>query len=355
MSFEQSLRALAEKAQRIKDTLETEEATKTGLIMPFLAALGYDVFDPNQVIPEFVADVGTKKNEKIDYAIKLDGRVTILIECKKVGAPLDLNHASQLFRYFATVDARIAILTNGVDYKLFTDLDAPNRMDSKPFMEFSLLDLDPAHLKDIQLLSRQGFSEDALIATAGDLKYLRIIKSAISESLTNPSDEFVKLVCKQVIDGPFTAARREQFSPLVKKAAAQHMEEWLKRRLSSALNVKLDSPQVEPSEVAESVVDEAEVVTTAEELEAFFIVKGMIRKRVAADRIIMRDTLSYCGILLDDNNRKPLCRLYFNRKQRYVGTFDESRVETKIPINSLDDIYSAEEQIVRVLGFYLKE
>ena len=349
---------LADKARRIKDSLQTEEATKTGLVMPFLAALGYEVFDPEQVIPEFVADVGTKKNEKVDYAIKINNRICILIECKKAGAPLDINHASQLFRYFSTTDARIALLTNGIEYKLFTDLDAPNRMDSKPFLEINLLDLDESLLPELSKLSKESYDEESLLNTAGDFKYLRSIKSTLNGFFKEPSEDFVRLVCKPIVDGAFTTSKKEQFTPLVKKACGQFLNEWMKDRLSTALNVgSLDpKPQAEiQSSEQSSTEQESEVVTTGEEFEGFFIVKGLLRKKVDSKRIVMRDTQSYCGILLDDNNRKPLCRLYFNRKQKYIGVFNEKREETKIAISSLDEIYAHEDQIFKVLAFYLSE
>lgn len=139
MEIGSALASLAKKIERNSKIIETEEATKNAFVMPFLNnVLGYDVFDPSEVIPEFTADTGTKKGEKVDYAIIKDGEVQVLIECKKLGEPLSLKHASQLYRYFSVTNARIAILTNGVIYQFFTDLDAPNKMDEKPFLELDL-------------------------------------------------------------------------------------------------------------------------------------------------------------------------------------------------------------------------
>ena len=114
MSFEERLASLAAKIRQQKDAIQTEEATKNAFVMPFIqTVLGYDVFNPLEVIPEFISDVGTKKGEKVDYAIIKDGQIQILIEAKKIGEPLNINHASQLFRYFHVTTARISILTNG--------------------------------------------------------------------------------------------------------------------------------------------------------------------------------------------------------------------------------------------------
>ena len=118
-----------------------EEATKTALVLPFINfVLGYNPFEPSEVAPEYSADILGKKNEKVDYAILKDGKPVILIECKKYGTPLERAQASQLYRYMSATEARIAVLTDGVSYQFYTDLDQPNRMDEKPFLEFNLLD-----------------------------------------------------------------------------------------------------------------------------------------------------------------------------------------------------------------------
>ncbi len=152
----------------------TEEATKNAFIMPFISnVLGYDVFDPSEVVPEFNADVGVKKGEKVDYAIFKDGQVQILMECKKIGDPLDLRYASQLFRYFAVTSARIAILTNGQQYHVYTDGDMPNRMDEKPFLIFDLLDIDRTLVPEIQKFSKESFDLDSVVSAAEELQVHR--------------------------------------------------------------------------------------------------------------------------------------------------------------------------------------
>ena len=118
MDFIEQLHALSAKVQKQKDTIQTEEATKNAFILPFISALGYDVFDPCEVVPEFTADVGIKKGEKADYAIFHDGKVIVLLECKKCGTDLSSCHASQLYRYFSVTEARIAILCDGIHTNL---------------------------------------------------------------------------------------------------------------------------------------------------------------------------------------------------------------------------------------------
>src|SRR5215218_6224329 len=188
MDFVEQLQALALKTEKLCSLLQTEEATKNALIMPFLNLLGYDIFDPTEVIPEFVADVGIKKGEKVDYAVKKDDKIIMLFECKHCGGDLSIKHASQLFRYFAVTDARIAVLTNGLVYRFFTDLEAPNKMDEKPFLEVNMLDLNDGMVNELKKLTKPAFNVEQLINTAGELKYMREIKKLLAEQLENPAD-----------------------------------------------------------------------------------------------------------------------------------------------------------------------
>jgi hypothetical protein len=94
-------------------------------------------------------------------------------------------------------------------------------------------------------------------------------------------------------------------------------------------------------------------MTTEEEMEAFHIVKAILRQKVDPKRVAMRDQQSYCGILLDDNNRRPLCRLWFNRSKKQIGLFDnEQRKEEKLPIASLDELYQYADRLQATLDYY---
>lgn len=362
MDFIDQLQELSNKVSKMRDFLQTEEATKNALVMPFINILGYDIFNPLEVIPEFTADVGIKKGEKVDYAIQKDGKVIILFECKHCGGELNVSHASQLFRYFSVTEARIAVLTNGIVYKFFTDLEAPNRMDEKPFLEINLLELNNSNVVELKKLTKSAFDIENLMTTAGELKYMRQIKRLLSEQLDNPSDEFVKFVAGKVFTGVLTPTRREYFSGIAKRAFNQLINERINTRLKSAMSetslTEMNSIQIEDVETqaesveANKVNRESLIQTNEEELEGFYIVKSLLRDIVDPNRIIHRDTKSYMGILLDDNNRKPLARLYFNRSQKYLGIFDEKREEEKIPVQNLNDIYQYAERLRRVFVFY---
>lgn len=358
MEFNEKLNALSAKIKQQVNAIVTEEATKNAFVMPFIHnVLGYDVFDPTEVIPEFVCDVGTKKGEKIDYAILKDSEVQILIECKKIGEPLTLNHASQLFRYFHVTNARISILTNGQTYKFFTDLDAPNKMDEKPFLEIDLLDIDENIVPELKKLTKVSFDLESIINAAGELKYVSQIKKILHTQLNDPEDDFVKFFASRVYEGMLTQKVRESFSNLTQKAASQYINDQVNERLKSAIagvpSVKpaseIESKQAEQEEISE----ESDIITTQEETEGYHIVRAITREVIDAQRITHRDTKSYFGVLIDDNNRKPLCRLHFNRSQKYIGLFDIDKNETRHPIETVDDIYSWADILKATAALYL--
>lgn len=364
MEFAERLTALAAKVRQQKGQIETEEATKNAFIMPFISTiLGYDVFNPLEVIPEFTADVGVKKGEKIDYAIMHGGTVQILIECKKSKEPLKIEHASQLYRYFAVTNARIAILTNGEVYQFFTDLDAPNRMDAKPFLVLDLGDIDETLLPELLKLTKDIFDLDSIISAAGELKYIGAIKRAIAAEFKEPEDDWVKFLTSKVYEGAYTQKVREQFTGLVTKATKQFLNDQVNDRLKAALGTP-DFPMATDAELAASVTSEKPVeddlndngiVTTPEELEGYNIVRAIVCGDVKPARVAQRDAKSYFAILLDDNNRKPIARLHFNREQKYLGLFDANKAETRFPISSLEDIYEHADALRTSVKAYLVE
>ena len=350
MDFAERLAALALKVKNQREAIQTEEATKNAFIMPFISTiLGYDVFNPLEVVPEFTADVGVKKGEKIDYAIMRDGEVQILIECKKSTEPLKIEHASQLFRYFAVTNARIAVLTNGESYHFYTDLDAPNRMDDKPFLVLDLSDIDETLLPELSKLTKDVFDLDSVISAAEELKYVGQLKRAIAAQFREPTDEWIKFFATRVYEGSYTQKVREQFTSLVTKASKQFLNEQVNDRLKTALGstafpsapIETSADAINSEAVVEADLDrDTEIETTLEELEGYQIVKAIACSEVKPQRVAHRDSKSYFAILLDDNNRKPIARLHFNgKKQKYLGVFDTEKAETRLPIDSLDEIY----------------
>lgn len=359
MDFIDRIRELSSRVQGAKEHCETEEATKTALIMPLIAALGYDVFNPREVVPEFVADIGTKKGEKVDYAIVIEGEPVIIFECKWSGADLNKEHASQLHRYFGAVHSvRFGVLTNGVEYRFYTDLDAANRMDDRPFFVFNALDFQDREVGELKKFTKSSFDIENIVTTANELKYTAAIKNLISTEFDSPSDDFVAYITRQVYSGRMTQNVREQFSAIVAKALRRFIGERVNERIQSAIQPDVE-PHPAPASEESAPSDEPEpsgkpgVETTDDELEAFMIVRAILRSKVDVERVAMRDTKSYCGVLLDNNNRKPLVRLRFNRTQKYLGLFDLERNEITVPIDSIDEIYNHGDQILATLKLYV--
>ena len=360
MDFKDQVKQLSERVVRLKDNIQTEEATKTALIMPFLQALGYDVFDPMEVLPEFVSDIGTKKGEKVDYAIMKKSasgefEPCMLIECKHWKQALTL-HDNQLLRYFHVTKARFGILTNGIIYRFYTDLVASNRMDEQPFLEVDMLDLRENQIEELKKFHKSYFDVDQILNTASELKYTGALKAIMHSEFSNPSEHFVKYFASDVYEGKLTAKMVEYFTGLVKKSIAQTISEQVAGRLKTALNQEQDEQPVvnpDPAPIAER--KELNVVTTAEELEGFYIVRSILRKTVDPTRIVHRDAQSYFAILLDNNNRKTICRFHFNGQQKKaISIVDETKKETRYEIQSLDDIFKYENELLQSVTSYNK-
>lgn len=350
MDFIDHLRALAAQIARIQDRIKTEEATKNAMVMPFIQVLGYNVFDPHEVTPELVADVGTKKGEKVDYAILKGGKPIILFECKKCGGDLQINHASQLFRYFHVTEPRFGVLTNGLVYRFFSDLEKPNKMDETPFFEFNILDFKDRDVDELKKFAKATFNLETILANANELKYVRAIQNRISEWVSNPSKEFVHLLSADLLAGAgrrFTVQNKEQFTALTKRAFEQLIGARINERLKSAMT---PDPLIAPVEPPAITMVPA---TSLEEIDGFQIVRSILREHVSPKRIVLRHSQSYCAVLLDDNNRKTLCRLRFkNREKLRLGVFNDQKEEEQFPLESMDDIFVHADKLKSTLAAY---
>ncbi len=359
MSLGERLKSLAQRIPTTIPLLETEEATKNALIMPFIAALGYDVFNPIEVIPEFTADVGTKKHEKVDYAIKRDGEIMMLVEAKCARDDLNEVHASQLYRYFSVTSARIAVLTNGVVYQFYSDLEEPNKMDAKPFFEVDMLSLRDDAIQELEKLTKPSFDLESMLSAANDLKNLREIRRFFEKQFEAPDEEFVKLCFVQANPtGRFMQSVREQFTALVKRALHQVLTERISARLRSALEKENGAAPggVEPTQPLESdpPAEDDGIVTTEEELEGYHIVRAIVCSELAPSRVTWRDGRTYFSVLVDNNNRKPICRLWFNRSHKYVQLFADGKSLVKEPIEHPTELYRFSEALRATARTYLE-
>lgn len=348
MDLIDQLRGLSARIATTKELIQTEEATKNAMVMPFIQALGYNVFDPTEVTPELCADVGLKRGEKVDYAILRDGKPIILFECKKSGGDLNISHAGQLFRYFHVTAARFGVLTNGLIYRFFTDLEQPNKMDEKPFFEFNILDFKDRDVDELKKFAKSLFDVETILTTASDLKFTRTIHNRLADWMINPSEELVRLLTNDLLGGKrFTPQVKDQFTLITRRAFEQMLNERINERLKGAMAQEAIPPQVQKAATGSVAATEAALlVTTPEELEGFHIIRSILRGVVATQRVVMRDSQSYCAILLDENNRKPICRLRFNNTEKLaIGLFNEKKEEERLSLDHLDGLYDHAERL----------
>jgi len=359
MELNEKLNQFTQRIESLKDSIPTEEATKTSLIMPFFQMLGYDVFNPLEFVPEFTADVGIKKGEKVDYAIMIDQEPLILIECKSCNENLD-KHGSQLFRYFGTTSSKFAILTNGIVYQFYTDLEDRNKMDSKPFLSIDLLNLKDRDIAEISRFIKENLDVNNILNSASDLKYSQLIKEWFSKEIENPSPEFVKYILNDVYDGIKSQKIIEKFTPLVKRSILQYINDSMNSKIKSALSKEAAEDAALSSDSERSTTDTLhndepsnKINTTIEELEAYAIIKSILRTTVESSRIAYRDTESYFGILLDDNNRKWICRVHIASTVKFITVANENKKPIRYNINTIDDIYEFSKEIIESCSRYL--
>jgi len=348
MDLMDNLEIISERIKQVGEMLKTEEAVKTSLILPFISALGYDIHNPMEVIPEFTADVGIKKGEKVDYAIQYDNQIVFLIECKKIGEDLD-SYKGQLFRYFSVTDSKVAILTNGIVYNFYSDLEENNKLDATPFYTLNLLDLKNTVIRDLPKITKKNLDPDGLLLIAQDLKYINEIKNILKSEFKEPTWLASELISHTSYKGKRTRGIVGWFSDLTKRSLKRIEENSIKERL----NLSTDEEIFKEEEDEEEFIEENNINTTLYEYEGFHYIKAISSNLIDHNRVYLRDTQSYCGILLDNNNRKPICRLHFNNENKLF--FSIGRNKEKKPIEDVIDLLKFKEEIIDQLKMYEDE
>jgi predicted type IV restriction endonuclease len=340
MDFIDAVRDIAQHVEKLKDSVQTEEAAKTAFVLPLIQALGYSIFNTNEVCPEFIAAAPGLKGEKIDYAILINGIPSILIECKY--HKNDLAHPKnfgQLFKYFNTTQARFAVLTNGIHYRFYTDTERIHIVDDKPFFEFNILDFNESSINELKKFSKEIFNPDEMASCAKQLLEKKEINRLISEQFIKPSPDFVRLFACQVHKGHITVPVVDKFTSIIKDSLNDYVNERINEKLMSIINnpdpKKPEPVVIDPEPKAEST----NIVTTPEELEGFYIVKSILRDVIELNRIQYRDTQNYFGINIDGNPGKTICRLWLNSEKKSIVIFDVNNKQVNTKISSLDEIY----------------
>lgn len=341
MNFKDTLRDFSKRAETLKDNLQTEEATKMSLIVPFFQILGYDVFNPMEFCPEYTADVGIKKGEKVDYAILINNKPVILIEAKSANKCLD-KYSSQLFRYFVTTPAKFAILTNGIIYRFYSDLEEQNKMDKEPFLEINLLSLKDNQIPHIEKFKRDNLNINEILDSASLLKYNLLFKNHIEQQFQNPTDEFVKLFLQPIYKGAKTQAVIEKFRPILKKALNDYLGENLNEKLQYAIN-----------NTNISIKTEEQNLSTKNEWNTFSLLKELLKNTLDINKISIKNTESYTAILYENNVRKWICRFIFSSNQTILILPDENKKELRYPLSDINELSNYTTQLIEVSNRYL--
>jgi len=356
--FEKEIAQLTINIEQTKEHILTEEATKMSFVVPFFKALGYNVYDPREFVPEFTADINSKNMDKVDYVIMESEKPAILIECKHWSEKLE-NHVRQLFKYFVSTPAKFAILTNGIEYLFYTDLEEQNKLDKKPFLKINLLDLKAHAVKELAKFRKDAFNVDEILTTAEELKYTSSITSLLADEYNSPGDDFMKFVLSKVYDGMRTQTAIEKLRPTVKNSFMQFVNELVNERLETALRSQAEKNQSE-QEVATAVLaiiepdDDGEIVVvpTEEELQAYYIVKGILVEMANADKVSYKDTSSYLSVLYDNKVTKWVCRIVLKRSSKML-IFPEDIYSARISINSINDLFKHKELILQSVKRFL--
>lgn len=341
---DEELKNFSKRALELKEHITTEEATKMSLVAPFFQILGYDIFNPSEFCPEFTADVGIKKGEKVDYAILINGTPIILIEVKSINKNLD-RHSSQLFRYYSATNARFAILTNGLTYRFYTDLNEKNKMDTDPFYEFNLLSLSPDDYIEIPKFSKECFNEESIFDNASILMYSNQFMDYMHEQLSCPNDEFVRFFLKNAYQGVKTQNVIDKFRPILRKSLNDYIDKIVKEKMTSLVNTS--------SYISAGNQETEKSLPSSEELEFYKLIQNMLKDLVETFDITYKKTESYFAILYKNNVRKWLIRITITNSQITIIVPDENKNEIRFKINSLSDVNLYKQYVENALSMYL--
>lgn len=376
MDFSDKIKQFSKRIETLKDNLTTEEATKTALIMPLFQILEYDIFNPLEFMPEFIADVGVKKGEKVDYAILKDGKPLILIEAKCASDKLK-KHDAQLFRYFTATEAKFAILTNGIIYKFFTDLEEKNKMDEKPFLVLNLLNMDDNKISHLKKFTKNSFDIDTIFNIASELKYTSLIKAQLNMQLENPSDEFVRFIINDFYNGIKTQNVVEKFRPIVKRSLSQFVNDFMNEKLKLLLEndnedyekkkVK-DNKKKEKNKIDNDITKKQDennlpkpeiepknnILLTEDELKAIDIVQDILIENVSKDEIGYKKVKDDIFILYKNDIKNWICKITLNSSNKTISLPNGENDYLEYKMDEVIDIKELKDDLIFIIKKYIK-
>ena len=339
MAFKDEVAQLAGLVSQRKEVCRSnEEATKQALILPFLQILGYDVWNPKEIVPEYSA--GFASREKVDYAIFLNNKPAIFVEAKAYGEKL-INYDAQLAKYFnSTPEMKIAVITDGVTYKFFSDSEQLNIMDKEPLFEFQIESLRSHDFDFLTKLRKDSFDAESLRVEAENHLYLSGFMKKLRQDFNNPSEDFIRFLATDIYTSRLTAKAIERLAPLVKQAISTTLVTMVSKGLSQGIaddDMEVFSQESEPQNEAKNKIEtnERTIETTEQELATYAEILKIISSEYGEDHgVNYKDTKSYFGIQIGKPN-KWFCRLHFNNLKRIYIAF-------KLPLNQAQELVSPE-------------
>lgn len=263
-----------------------------------------------------------------------------------------------MFRYFSTTPAKFGILTNGRIYQFFTDLEETNKMDVKPFLEIDILNIKDLQVTELKKFHKQNFDIETIFDSAAELKYSNEFRWLFANQLQNPTDDFVKLFLADTYDGKCTQKVIDKFKPVLKKTLNNYIAELMNDKIKSALASQdntASEPQDESQQEADSDNSSSKITTTEEELEAYFLIKTLLKPITGnPDDITYKDNERYMAILYKNKTTKWICRLYFNGGKKYIAIADENKKERRIDIDNVYDIEKYSDDLRASTEKYIK-
>lgn len=350
MDFKDNILQLAERIKKQKDAIQTEEATKNAFIMPIITALGYDVFNPFEVVPEMDCDL-TRKGDKIDYAIKKDGRTILLIECKHCKQNLDL-HNTQLSKYYAASNARFGVLTNGIEYRFYADLDKTNIMDEKPFLVVNMLDLSDADIEEMKKFHKSCYNKSEILSTAKELQMMIQIKEILAKNFQSPGDEFTRYFVRSLNNGKSTPKLIEEYRPIVRKSILSVIGGMISGRPDTAILVKEEKTRQAPNDGMAVIGDKQDAVITREETDTYNIIRAVLGEQSEISYT------SFKGYLLIWTGHEYwwVCRVSLRPYSKRICFVTENRTGYKwIQLQSIEDIRNYSNEIRTAFGIACKQ
>ncbi|MCB2291668.1 type I restriction enzyme HsdR N-terminal domain-containing protein [Clostridium sp. CS001] len=334
MDFMEEIKLFSNRIMQIKDKIQTEEAVKTSIILPFFNLLGYDIFNPEEFIPEYTTDVGIKKGEKIDYVIMRESSPVLLIEVKNCPDKNLKRNVSQLFRYFAVSKARYGLLTNGFSFIFYTDLNEKNIMDTESFFEFNILDLNDKDIIEISKYTKNNFNVDEMYESASELRYLNKIKQLIISQSKKPSDAFVNYILGEMNIGRRTKTLVDTFRTYT-KASLKILLTDNKQSIINGNNFDVENI-------------ENPITMTQLELESFYIVKSILRKIIEPENITFIDSATYFTVIIANNSEKWVCKVHMKNKRQISLPYNNEVGEIFYDFESIDDFYELDNELMDI-------